>query len=103
MGVWVSLAAVLAGGLSFLAFLLGKEKKESKSSTPSLKEKPDFNSKACQEKKESSKKVELHFGDGSTLVLDESSPYYQDFLNYADKILSKEGENAKERAHNGSA
>ncbi len=103
MGPWVALAMILAGGVVFFAFWLGKSR-EKRKFLPSLNIGVHEDEKELvEDQAKSSKMVELRFSDGSKLVLDENSPYYQDFLDYADKILSKEEENAKERAHGRSA
>ncbi len=102
MKAWIYLAAILAGALAFLAFWLGKKEGRIKPSTPFLKEALEAKKEIFEEELKSPKKVELHFNDGSKMVLDENSPYYQDFIDYADKILSKEEKDAKERAHSSS-
>lgn len=103
MGVWIGLAVILAGALTSLAFWLGKKEEKVEDSTFSPKETIKSESGVVEEEFKNPKKVELHFSDGSKMVLDENSPYYQDFIDCADKILSKEEENAKERAHSSSA
>lgn len=91
MRSWFVLAVVFGGALAFLVFKLGEKAETFNSSRKrALKAKEEV----AKEKMKTQKMVELRFSDGSKLVLDENSPYYQDFLDYADKILSKEEKNA---------
>jgi len=100
---WIALAVIFGGVLAYFVFKLGEEKEKTETLESSKKETRETEEKVAREIKETPKMVELSFSDGSKLVLDEKSPYYQDFLDYADKILSKEERNAKERTNRGSA